>query len=82
MTEDYVRRLKRRTLIALVATLISLALLAGATFWLRCSLFGPRESLPTGSSSPAAQRMGVQVCRSIPTDMVMELLPVPAGLPD
>lgn len=43
MAEDYARTLKRRTLIALIATLISLVLLGAAMFWLWCKLFGPPE---------------------------------------
>ncbi|OUO16441.1 hypothetical protein [Flavonifractor sp. An4] len=43
MTEDYARTLKRRTLVALVATLISLVLLGAAVFWMWCRLFGPPE---------------------------------------
>lgn len=47
MAEDYARTLKRRTLIALIATLISLVLLGAAMFWMWCSLFGPPEFMRT-----------------------------------
>ena len=68
MTEDYARTLKRRTLVALVATLISLVLLGAAVFWLWCSLFGPpqfmRKDNPSLSPQSAQSQLdaGATVC--------------------
>lgn len=55
MTEDYARTLKRRTLVALVATLISLVLLGAAMFWMWCSLFGPPEFMRKDNPSLSPQ---------------------------
>lgn len=61
MTEDYARTLKRRTLIALVATLISLVLLGAAMFWLWCSLFGLPEFMRKANPSLAPQSAELQL---------------------
>ena len=55
MTEDYARTLKRRTLVALVATLISLVLLGAAVFWMWCSLFGPPQFMRKDNPSLSPQ---------------------------
>ena len=55
MTEDYARTLKRRTLVALVATLISLVLLGAAMFWMWCKLFGPPEFMRKDNPSLSPQ---------------------------
>ncbi len=55
MTEDYARTLKRRTLVALIATLISLVLLGAAVFWLWCSLFGPPQFMRKDNPSLSPQ---------------------------
>ena len=55
MTEDYARSLKRRTLVALVATLISLVLLGAAMFWMWCKLFGPPEFMRKDNPSLSPQ---------------------------
>ena len=55
MTEDYARTLKRRTLVALVATLISLVLLVAAMFWMWCKLFGPPEFMRKDNPSLSPQ---------------------------
>lgn len=60
MTEDYARTLKRRTLIALIATLISLVLLGCAMFWMWCSLFGPPEFMRKDNPSLAPQSAELQ----------------------
>lgn len=60
MTEDYARILKRRTLIALVATLLSLILLFGAMFWLWCSLFGHPETLRRDRPQFTTQSVQIQ----------------------
>lgn len=61
MTEDYARTLKRRTLIALIATLISLVLLGAAIFWMWCSLFGPPEFVRKDNPSLAPQSAELQL---------------------
>ncbi len=61
MTEDYARTLKRRTLIALIATLISLVLLGAAMFWMWCSLFGPPEFMRKDNPSLAPQSAELQL---------------------
>ena len=61
MTEDYARTLKRRTLIALIATLISLVLLGCAMFWMWCSLFGPPEFMRKDNPSLAPQSAELQL---------------------
>ncbi len=61
MTEDYARTLKRRTLIALIATLISLALLGAVMFWLWCSLFGPPEFMRRDNPSLSPQSAQTQL---------------------
>ena len=55
MAEDYARTLKRRTLVALIATLISLVLLGAAMFWLWCSLFGPPQFMRKDNPSLSPQ---------------------------
>ena len=55
MAEDYARTLKRRTLVALIATLISLVLLGAAVFWLWCSLFGPPQFMRKDNPSLSPQ---------------------------
>lgn len=61
MTEDYARTLKRRTLIALVATLISMALLIGAMLWMWCSLFGLPEFMRKDNPMLTPQSAQVQL---------------------
>lgn len=61
MTEDYARTLKRRTLIALVATLISMALLVGAMLWMWCSLFGLPEFMRKDNPMLTPQSAQVQL---------------------
>ena len=55
MAEDYARTLKRRTLVALIATLNSLVLLGAAVFWLWCSLFGPPQFMRKDNPSLSPQ---------------------------
>ena len=55
MAEDYARTLKRRTLVALIAPLISLVLLGAAVFWLWCSLFGPPQFMRKDNPSLTPQ---------------------------
>ncbi len=61
MAEDYARTLKRRTLIALIATLISLVLLGAAMFWLWCSLFGPPQFMRKDNPSLTPQSAQAQL---------------------
>ena len=61
MTEDYARTLKRRTLVALVATLISLVLLGAAMFWMWCSLFGPPQFMRKDNPSLTPQSAQAQL---------------------
>lgn len=67
MTEDYARILKRRTLIALVATLLSLVLLFGAMFWLWCSLLGHPETLRRDRPQLTTQSVQIQPEPGAPT---------------
>ena len=61
MAEDYARTLKRRTLIALIATLISLVLLGAAMLWLWCSLFGPPQFMRKDNPSLTPQSAQAQL---------------------
>lgn len=61
MAEDYARTLKRRTLVALIATLISLVLLGAAVFWLWCSLFGPPQFMRKDNPSLTPQSAQAQL---------------------
>ena len=61
MAEDYARTLKRRTLVALIATLISLVLLGAAVFWLWCSLFGPPQFMRKNNPSLTPQSAQAQL---------------------
>ena len=61
MAEDYARTLKRRTLVALIATLISLVLLGAAVFWLWSSLFGPPQFMRKDNPSLTPQSAQAQL---------------------
>nr|WP_317322908.1 hypothetical protein [uncultured Flavonifractor sp.] len=61
MTEEYARALKRRTFIALVATLLSLVLLGAVMFWMWCRLFGPPEFMQKDNPMLSAQSAELQL---------------------
>ena len=61
MAEGYARPPKRRTLVALIATLISLVLLGAAVFWLWCSLFGPPQFMRKDNPSLTPQSAQAQL---------------------
>ena len=61
MAEDYALTLKCRTLVALIATLISLVLLGAAVFWLWCSLFGPPQFMRKDNPSLTPQSAQAQL---------------------